>query len=215
MKNNSTSLSQAFKLYTGVGLPKCIFQLSFLLIWFDAVLLFFMNLADDGDVSLPVRALSSIACFMFINLRIMGSYDIGYNAGKFFRTVKEPISIHAKYHIGTIIESVAMIMVNYLLMAIIYSEIWECIVMAVFMIVIKGLTNLLEFIRKPPFRVIGLCVLGIMMYIPYIVFLIMHRNGVDFQPEPWYIPVAVLAIAFLVLSEYIVLKNFRKNWYRD
>ena len=90
---------------------------------------------------------------------------IGYNAGKFFRTVKEPINIHEKYHIGTIIESVVLIIVNYLLMAIIYSEIWECIVMAVFMIVIKGLTNLLEFIRKPPYRVIGLCILGIMIYI--------------------------------------------------
>lgn len=212
MKNNSTSLPQAFKLYTGTNVVKFTLKwviYSFLLSGYMASV--FSN-ADEPELKPVMLFFNSLISF-FASCVIMFSTYNSKTDEAFFRTVKDSIGTYQKYHLISTFSGVIIIVLTHLCFALFYSSVIETVNFCLVTLFIRALANILCLIRRDIIRVL---ILLIPSMISLMIFAALIEDKIiKLESGTIHIIFAVSATVIFVVSEIIVLKHFRKNWYKD
>lgn len=212
MKNNSTSLPQAFKLYTGTNVVKFTLKwiiYSFLLSGYMASV--FSN-ADEPELKPVMLFFNSLISF-FASCVIMFSTYNSKTDEAFFRTVKDSIGTYQKYHLISTFSGVIIIVLTHLCFALFYSSVIETVNFCLVTLFIRALANILCLIKRDIIRIL---ILLIPSMISLMIFAVLIEDKIiKLELGTIHILLAVSATVIFVVSEIIVLKHFRKNWYKD
>lgn len=212
MKNNGTSLSQAFKLYTGTNVVKFTLKwiiYSFLLSGYMASV--FSN-ADEPELKPLMLFFNSFFGFMASSVILFSTYNSKKDEA-FFRTVKDSIGMYQKYHLISTFSGVIIIVLTHLCFALFYSSVIETVNFCLVTLLIRALANILCLIKRDIIRIL---ILLIPSMISLMIFAVLIEDKIiKLELGTIHILLAVSATVIFVVSEIIVLKHFRKNWYKD
>ncbi len=215
MKNNSTSLPQAFKLYTGTNVVKFTLKwiiYSFLLSGYMASV--FSN-ADEPELKPVMLFFNSLISF-FASCVIMFSTYNSKTDEAFFRTVKDSIGTYQKYHLISTFSGVIIIVLTNLFLAVFFSSVTAAISICLFTLFIRALANIFCIIKRDVVRTTVLLITVLPAMIGLLIFAsLIEDEHIKLELGTIHIILAVSATVIFVVSEIIVLKHFRKNWYKD
>lgn len=212
MKNNSTSLSQAFKLYTGTNVVKFTLKL----VIYDIIfILFFSLVCGSVDEKMVMHCYFSIISFLSSGLTIFRTYNSKIS-GAVFRTVKDSIRMYQKYHLTSTLSGITIIVLTNLFLAVFFSSVTAAISICLFTLFIRALANIFCIIKRDVVRTTVLLITVLPAMIGLLIFAsLIEDEHIKLELGTIHIILAVSATVIFVVSEIIVLKQFRKNWYKD
>ena len=226
MKSNSLTLSQAHKIYTGDSMGMFALKLSFggILMYSATIFTFFIiMLLSEGNVSDALKELSGTALintFLTMDagivLMITGlmQYDKQFPGGKYFRTVNGGFDTYRKMKNASLIARV-IALISIMLVGAIFDRLGlfklsfgtnDVIYIGAFLLISIGLVNFMNLIRNPAVR--GLST-------PFIIFAagllgVILPNILDGKIY-FALAVAVIAVPFIVISQKVMLNDYKKN----
>ena len=226
MKNNTLTLSEAHKIYTGNGMGMCALKLSFggILMYSASVFFFFIViLMSEGSVSEATKELSGtgfINTFLTIDagiiLTITGfmNYDKQLPGGKYFRTVTGGFDTYRKMKNASLIARViSLILILTFGAAFDLAGIFklaygtsDIIYIGAFLLISIGEVNYVSRIRNPavmgfttPLIIIATGLLGVIL--PNV-----FDGNICIA-----LAVALIAVPFIIISQKSMLNYYEKN----
>ena len=226
MKSNSLTLSQAHKIYTGDSMGMFALKLSIggILMYSATIFTFFIiMLLSEGNVSGALKELSGTALintFLTMDadivLMITGliHYDKQFPGGKYFRTVNGGFDTYRKMKNASLIARV-IALISIMGAGAIIDRLGlfklsfgtnDVIYIGAFLLISIGLVNFMNLIKNPAVR--GLST-------PFIIFAagllgVILPNILDGKIY-FAIAVAVIAVPFIVISQKVMLNDYKKN----
>ena len=226
MKSNSLTLSQAHKIYTGDSMGMFALKLSIggILMYSATIFTFFIiMLLSEGNVSDALKELSGTALintFLTMDagivLMITGlmQYDKQFPGGKYFRTVNGGFDTYRKMKNASLIARV-IALISIMVVGAIYDSLGlfklsfgtnDVIYIGAFLLISIGLVNFMNLIKNPAVR--GLST-------PFIIFAagllgVILPNILDGKIY-FALAVAVIAVPFIVISQKVMLNDYKKN----
>lgn len=226
MKSNSLTLSQAHKIYTGDSMGMFALKLSIggILMYSATIFTFFIiMLLSEGNVSDALKELSGTALintFLTMDagivLMITGlmQYDKQFPGGKYFRTVNGGFDTYRKMKNASLIARV-IALISIMLVGAIFDRLGlfklsfgtnDVIYIGAFLLISIGLVNFMNLIKNPavrglstPFVIFAAGLLGVIL-----------PNILDGKIY-FALAVAVIAVPFIVISQKVMLNDYKKN----
>lgn len=226
MKSNSLTLSQAHKIYTGDSMGMFALKLSLggILMYSASIFTFFIiMLLSEGNVSDVLKELSDttlintfLAMDAGIVLMITGlmQYDKQLPGGKYFRTVNGGFDTYKKMKNASLIARV-IALISIMVVGAIFDRLGlfklsfgtnDVIYIGAFLLISIGQVNFMNLIKKPAVR--GLST-------PFIIFAagllgVILPNILDGKIY-FALAVAVIAVPFIVISQKVMLNDYKKR----
>ncbi len=214
MENKKITLSQAFKLYCSCNIVK--FTIAVVLITVAVGVFFAVGIRQSGDkLEYLVLYMNSLLCYLASALSIFTSFDpkIG---GVFYRTIKDCIGTYQKYHLASLLSGIAIVLLNSIAIGIGFSIMKECLFCALILLLFRAMANILCVVRRDIVRILLFVFTCIPVTIAALILsMMLDENRIKIEFGVMFIILAVSAAVIFFLSERFVLKQFRKNWYRD
>lgn len=226
MKSNSLTLSQAHKIYTGDSMGMFALKLSIggILMYSATIFTFFIiMLLSEGNVSDALKELSGTALintFLTMDagivLMITGlmQYDKQFPGGKYFRTVNGGFDTYRKMKNASLIARV-IALISIMLVGAIFDRLGlfklsfgtsDVLYIGAFLLIGIGLINFMNLIKNPavrgfstPFIIFAAGLLGVIL-----------PNILDGKIY-FALAVAVIAVPFIVISQKVMLNDYKKN----
>ncbi|SFD25123.1 hypothetical protein [Ruminococcus albus] len=229
MTSNTLTLSQAHKIYTGdsMGLYALKLSIGGILMYSATILTFFIiMLLSKGNVSAALNEMSGSTLtntFLTIDagiiLMITGliQYDRHLPGGKYFRTVNGGFDTYRKMKNASLIARVISL-ISIMLFGALFDRLGilklafgtsGVIYIGAFLLLNIGLVNLIDLIKNPAVKGLSTSIV-----------LVAGLAGVispDITDGNIYfaLAVAVTAVPFIIISQKIMLNNYKKNkWYK-
>ena len=228
MKNNTITLSQAHKMYTGNSMGLYAFKLSIggILMYCAFLFYFFIfSLISEGNVSdavqeinntMLIRSLLTLDAGCILMITGLVQYDKQLPGGKYFRTVNGGFDTYIKMKNASLIARI-IILVSLMTFGAILgglglielsSGIIDIVYIGAFLLISIGLINFVNLVKNPAVR-------GFIT--PFAIFAAGLPGVIIPEVTEGNICVALaitaIAIPFIIISQKVMLSNYkRKKW---
>lgn len=221
-KRSSVSYGDAYRIYTGRSFTNGIvlFSIGAVVMFAGVMLLMTLMMLSDGDytegkTSFFSITIAAVYCNMLIITRIQSSFAKGVPGGKYFRTVKGGFDTFAKAQKAFIAEGAVAVLVFCAFLAVldcfgiidIGNAAGSCLMLFITVFLARAIASFGRLIKKPVTRTI------IMMFVLYAVniFGIMLIETSGGKIGVLQIVLAAAAVVLTVISEALVLRDYRKT----